>query len=244
VSDGAEKKARTTAFGRDSVNLPRHMCCVVWRSERNIVITLTCPHYEEDELAQTRLPSILLVDDDCIAQQVFARQFGNGGWSVATAADCAQAARLFADNVLDCLVVERDLEDGSGFSLFDRLRAVNPRLSAIMITRRPSVAEAVRAIHAGFCDYRLKSLDCSDLLNPAVWRHEKGARELDELVKRTGSLARAEWNYIQKVLTHSRGNISEAARVLGLHRRSLQRKLRNCPSEDRRGTTVKPRNFT
>jgi two-component system response regulator RegA len=199
---------------------------------------------EEDALAQTRLPSILLVDDDCVAQQVFARQFGNGGWSVATAADCAQAARLFDDNVLDCLVVERDLEDGSGFSLFDRLRAVNPRLSAIMITRRPSVAEAVKAIHAGFCDYRLKSLDCGDLVNPAVWRRETDARELDELVKRTGSLARAEWNYIQKVLTHSRGNVSEAARVLGLHRRSLQRKLRNRPGEDRRDTTVKPGTFT
>jgi ActR/RegA family two-component response regulator len=132
-------------------------------------------------LAQTMLPSVLLVDDDCIAQTVFARQFGNGGWSVATAAGCAQAAQLFAVNVPDCLVVERDLEDGSGFSLFERLRAVNPSLAAIMITRRPSVAEAVKAIHAGFCDYRLKSLDCSDLVNPAAWRHEKGARELDEL---------------------------------------------------------------
>jgi two-component system response regulator RegA len=192
-------------------------------------------------LSQTMLPSVLLVDDDCIALTVFARQFGNGGWSVTTATGCAQAAQVSAVNVPDCLVVERDLEDGSGFTLFEGLRAVNPSLAAIMITRRPSVAEAVKAIHAGFCDYRLKSLDCSDLVNPAAWRHEKGARELDELVKRTGSLARAEWNYIQKVLTHSRGNVSEAARVLGLHRRSLQRKLSRCPGEDGRDVAVSAR---
>ncbi|HEX4405377.1 MAG TPA: response regulator [Polyangia bacterium] len=177
------------------------------------------------------LPSVLLVDDDCIAQTVFARQFGKAGWSVATAAGCAQAAQLAAVHVPDFLVVERDLLDGSGFALFECLRTVNPNLSAVMMTRRPAVAEAVRAIQAGFCDYRLKSLDCGDLVDPDAWRRQQ-ARELESFVKSTGSLARAEWNYIQKVLTHSRGNISEAARILCLHRRSLQRKLRRRPDED------------
>jgi two-component system response regulator RegA len=189
-------------------------------------------------VVQPKLSSVLLVDSDRIAQTVFSGQFSKGGWSVFTAGGCAQALQLAAVNAVDCLVVERDLEDGSGFDLFERLWAMNPNLSAIMLTRRPSVAEAVRAIHAGFCDYRLKSLDCGDFVSPAAWRHERRERSYGDLVKKTGSLAGAEWNYIQKVLTHSRGNVSEAARVLGLHRRSLQRKLRRHTSNVRGDSTV------
>ena len=185
-------------------------------------------------MAQTDLPSVLLVDGEPGAREAFARQFKEGGWSVATADGCAEALQSSSIIVPDCLVVERDLADGSGFSLFDRLRAVNPRLSAVLVTRHPSISEAVRAIHAGFYDYRPKSLDyCRDLPDLfGRWLRE-GARPASEPVKTTGSLARIEWNHIQRVLTHSRGNVSEAARVLGLHRRSLQRKLRKPHGEDR-----------
>ena len=192
-------------------------------------------------MAQPKLSSVLLVDGDRGTQRVFSEQFSNEGWSVSVAASRADALRLSVVDFVDCLVVERDLEDGSGFSLFETLRTTNRNLSAVMVTRHPSVAEAVKAIHAGFCDYRLKSLDCRDLVNPAAWRHEDGARASNDLVERTGSLAKAEWNHIQRVLTHSRGNISEAARVLGLHRRSLQRRLSRYPGEERSDTTVSAR---
>jgi two-component system response regulator RegA len=170
--------------------------------------------------------SILVVDGERAAREVLARQFSDAGWSVATAAGCAQALASSAVGAPDCLVVDRELADGSGFSLFERLRAVKPELSAVMVTRHPSVSEAVRAIHAGFCDYRLKSLDCSDLVAPSAWQFGRRARPPKAPINPTSSLARVEWNHIQEVLVHSRGNVSEAARVLGLHRRSLQRKLR------------------
>ena len=189
-------------------------------------------------MAQTQAPTILLVDGERAAREVFARQFTEGGWSVVTAADCAQALQSSSVRVPDCLVVERDLADGSGFSLFHRLRTVNPGLSAVMMTLQPSIAESVRAIHAGFFDYRLKSFDCADLVDAFAWRLGKGARPPKDAIPATASLARVEWNHIQRVLTHSHGNVSEAARVLGLHRRSLQRKLRRSPGEDRGDSTI------
>jgi two-component system response regulator RegA len=187
-------------------------------------------------LAQTTPLSILVVDGERAAREVFARRFSDEGWSVATAGDRAQALLSFSANVPHCLVVERDLADGSGFSLFERLRTVNPDLSAVMMTLQPSITEAVRVIRAGFCDYRLKSLDCRDLLDPAAWRFGRAARPAKDpakMAKMAGSLAHVEWNHIQEVLTYSHGNVSEAARVLGLHRRSLQRKLRRSSGEDR-----------
>jgi two-component system response regulator RegA len=115
---------------------------------------------------------------------------------------------------------------------------MNPALCAIMMTREPSIAESVRAIHAGFFDYRLKSFDCNDLVDASAWRLGEGARTPKDPIPTTASLARVEWNHIQRVLTHSHGNVSEAARVLGLHRRSLQRKLRRSPVEDRDDSTI------
>jgi two-component system response regulator RegA len=142
-----------------------------------------------------------LVDGERAAREALARQFSEAGWSVATAASRAQALASSVD-VPDCLVVDRDLVDGSGFNLFERLRAVNPDLCAVMMTRNPSLGAA------------------RPTKDPAK-----------DPVTATSSLARVEWNHIQDVLVHSRGNVSEAARVLGLHRRSLQRKLRRSPGE-------------
>jgi two-component system response regulator RegA len=182
-------------------------------------------------LAQTRPPSVLLVDGERGAREALARQFIDSGWSVATADGWAQALRSAVVAVPDCLVVDQTLSDGSGFGLFDRLRALNPELSAVMVTRQPSIAEAVRAIRAGFCDYRSKSLDCSRL--PDIFGYDlgEGSRPANDPGGDMGSLARVEWDHIQTVLLQARGNVSEAARVLGLHRRSLQRKLRRAPDE-------------
>jgi two-component system response regulator RegA len=192
-------------------------------------------------LAQKRAPTILLVDAEHVARELLARQFREAGWSVVAAASCAEAWRSSSIDAPEFLIVEPDLGDGSGFSLFQRLQAVNPSLAAVMMTRQPSIAEAVRAIHAGFCDYRLESFERRDLLDPSAWRLGKGARTTKDPIETTASLARVEWNHIQRVLTHSRGNVSEAARVLGLHRRSLQRKLRRSPREDRRDLSLAAR---
>ena len=129
------------------------------------------------------------------------------------------------------LIVEQKLADGSGFDLLARVRAVNPEVAAVVLTRYPSVAAAVHAIRMGFQDYLAKPIEARRIAAlfgaaPTMGRNESAANDIFESDEEPASLARVEWEHIHTVLLDCGGNISEAARVLGLHRRSLQRKLR------------------
>ena len=129
------------------------------------------------------------------------------------------------------LIVEQRLPDGTGFDLLGKVRAVNPEVVAVVLTRYPSVAAAVHAIRMGFQDYLAKPIEArriAALLGavPALASSEGAANDVFDADDEPASLARVEWEHIHTVLLDCGGNISEAARVLGLHRRSLQRKLR------------------
>jgi len=146
--------------------------------------------------------------------------------------------------VPDYLIVEQKVCDGSGFDLLLRLKALNPAVKAIVLTRYPSIAAAVHAIRLGFQDYLAKPIEprrVAALLGagatPAIGTNEVVANDVFDADDEPASLARVEWEHIHAVLLDCRGNISEAARVLGLHRRSLQRKLRRLgpPLESSRG---------
>jgi two-component system response regulator RegA len=128
------------------------------------------------------------------------------------------------------LIVEQRLPDGSGFDLLPRIRALNPSVVGVVLTRTPAIAAAVHAIRTGFRDYLAKPMEARRVgillglaaPGPGVSAANDVAFEEEE----SASLARVEWEHIHAVLIDCGGNISEAARVLGLHRRSLQRKLR------------------
>jgi two-component system response regulator RegA len=175
---------------------------------------------------QSKIPSVLLVDLERDTREALARALRERGWIVSTADRYALAVHLTSGAAPDHLVVEQPLPDGCAFALFSRLRQLNPRLTAVMVTRQPSVPRAVRAIRVGFADYRPKGsardLDIAAL--EAALRPSAGPE--NEPPAPPISLARVEWDHIQSVLTRSRGNVSKAARILGLHRRSLQRRLR------------------
>jgi two-component system response regulator RegA len=131
------------------------------------------------------------------------------------------------------LIVEQRLPDGAGFDLLPRMKSLNPSVVGLVLTRTPAVAAAVHAIRNGFRDYLAKPMEARRLgvllgiVSPAPGAAASAANDVvafdDE---EPASLARVEWEHIHAVLIDCGGNISEAARVLGLHRRSLQRKLR------------------
>jgi two-component system response regulator RegA len=182
-------------------------------------------------------PTVLIVDDEAAPRENLATWFRGAGCHVRLAATCTEALSVAAVALPDRVLVEQRLTDGSGLELFPRLRALSPGLSGVVLTRYPSIAGAVHAIRIGFRDY---------LAKPADWVHLAalfGIAPPERVIGRASpandtandatndgpesyTLARAEWEHIQAVLFACCGNISEAARVLGVHRRSLQRKLR------------------
>jgi two-component system response regulator RegA len=175
----------------------------------------------------------LIVDDDPCVRTSLAQWFRDARWSVRTAERCVQAAALAGLAAPNYLLVEQRLADGTGFDLLTRVRALNPEVAAIVLTRYPSVAAAVHAIRMGFQDYLAKPIEARRIAAlfgaapSAVGRAEgDAANDVFDADDEPASLARVEWEHIHTVLLDCRGNISEAARVLGLHRRSLQRKLR------------------
>jgi two-component system response regulator RegA len=96
-----------------------------------------------------------------------------------------------------------------------------------VLTGYGSIATAVEAVRRGAIDYLNKPVDTEQIL--AVFDREHAAATATDVTEAKPSLARVEWEHIQRVLSDCGGNISEAARQLGIHRRSLQRKLSKLP---------------
>jgi two-component system response regulator RegA len=178
--------------------------------------------------------TLLVVDDDPCASEPMVRWFRELRWNVRVAVSRAQAVDYAVAHLPDFLVVEQRLVDGPGYELLPRLKALNPAVVGVVLTRLPSIAAAVHAIRLGFRDYLAKPIaprrlaclfgvgspDDADAVNGLAAANDVAVAD------EPPSLARVEWEHIHSVLLDCRGNISEAARVLGLHRRSLQRKLR------------------
>jgi two-component system response regulator RegA len=190
------------------------------------------PSYGAVNTTQRPPTNVLIVDDDPCASESLATWFRTARCSVRTASTCAQAVMMAMSAIPEYLIVEQRLPDGSGFDLLPRMKALNPSVVGLVLTRTPAVAAAVHAIRNGFRDYLAKPIEARRLgvllgiASPAPGAAGAANDVLAFDDEEPASLARVEWEHIHAVLIDCGGNISEAARVLGLHRRSLQRKLR------------------
>lgn len=170
--------------------------------------------------------SLLLIDDDPAFRQMLARVLTRRGFEVRAAADAAEAQQQLADNPPDYAVVDMKLEADSGLNLIAPLRAANAAMRIVVLTGYASIATTVEAIKRGADDYLAKPLDIDALLS-ALEAEATGDSQVDAVEPM--SLKRLEWEHIQRVLDEHEGNVSAAARALGMHRRSLQRKLAKKP---------------
>jgi two-component system response regulator RegA len=116
----------------------------------------------------------------------------------------------------------------SGLELLQALLAIDPATKIVVLTGYGSIATAIDAVRLGATHYLPKPADADDIV-AAFARGESPPLEPPEPDYQAPSLARAEWEHINRVLSDCGGNISEAARRLGIHRRSLQRKLQKYP---------------
>jgi two-component system response regulator RegA len=170
-------------------------------------------------------PTLLVVEDDDVLRSRLVRAFVERGFVAQGAASAAEAHRL-SEEAPEYAVVDLRIGDESGLTVIKSLLAKDPATRVVMLTGYGSIATAVEAMRLGALHYLTKPADADEILT-ALQRGEASATPAvpDEPL----SLARAEWEHINSVLVSVSGNISEAARRLGLHRRSLQRKLAKYP---------------
>ena len=173
-------------------------------------------------------PSILIVDDDEVYRTRLARAFVDRGYETRTAQDYDTAVSAATSESPEYAVVDLKMPGKSGLELVKALKDIDPATKTVVLTGYGSIATAIDAVRLGATYYLSKPADADDIV-AAFARGEAPPLTPPETEYRAPSLARAEWEHINRVLSDCGGNISEAARRLGIHRRSLQRKLQKYP---------------
>ncbi|HJT98156.1 MAG TPA: response regulator [Rhodanobacteraceae bacterium] len=172
---------------------------------------------------------VLLIDDDEVFTRVLARALGARGFSIATAGNRADALAAARAEAPDHAVLDLKLGEESGLALIPELLAIRPALRILLLTGYASIATAVEAIKRGAFDYLAKPVDADQVVQALRGDGHAEHPHAAAPVFAAPPLKRLEWEHIQRVLAECEGNISEAARRLGLHRRTLQRKLAKRP---------------
>ncbi len=172
--------------------------------------------------------TLLLVDDDEIFCQVLARAFTNRGMHTSVANDATTALEHAEQIKPDFAVVDLRMPDSSGLELIPLLLKTHPAMRIIVLTGYASINTAVEAIKLGAVHYLTKPTDADEIMSALTTESGNSSATVRD---KPLSLDRLEWEHLQKVLGDCDGNVSAAARQLGMHRRSLQRKLNKRPAK-------------
>ena len=165
--------------------------------------------------------TLLIVDDDAPLCQRLARAMERRGFIVSTADSVAGGIGAATDQPPAFAVVDMRLGDGRGFDVVTALRQARPGARIVMLTGYGNIATAVAAVKAGAVDYLPKPAD-ADAVERALLAQEDGVPEPPEDPM---SADRVRWEHIQRVFELCERNVSETARRLKMHRRTLQRIL-------------------
>jgi two-component system response regulator RegA len=170
---------------------------------------------------------VLVVDDDERFRERLVRAFSERGLASLGAASYDEACALAATQRIAAAVVDLRMPGQHGLAVLRHLRERDLDIAVVVLTGFGSIATAVEAMRLGARDYLTKPCDADRIL--AALAAEPAAPEQSEPAFETPSLARIEREHIERVLRECGGNVSKAARVLGIHRRTLQYKLAKFP---------------
>jgi two-component system, response regulator RegA len=166
-------------------------------------------------------PVILLVDDDAPLRRSLQRAVERRGFRVYPG-DSLRAGINLAHTIRpDYAVIDLRLEDGSGIDLVKKLRELHPKVRVVILTGYGNIATAVAAVKAGAVDYLAKPADADEVIAALL---ATGAT-LPPPPENPMSADRVRWEHIQRVFEQCNRNVSETARRLNMHRRTLQRIL-------------------
>ena len=170
---------------------------------------------------------LLIIEDDKSLAQILQRRFSTHGFETTVCHDKTQALLTTRRWQPSHILLDMKLDADNGLSLIQPLKQLLPDSVLVLLTGFASIATAVEAIRLGADNYLAKPADTRTILQ-ALSMDKTDLNELIE-VDQIMSTKRLEWEHIQQVLTANNGNVSATARQLGMHRRSLQRKLAKKP---------------
>ncbi|MDR4517264.1 MAG: response regulator transcription factor [Nitrosomonas sp.] len=174
-------------------------------------------------------PSLLVVDDDKIFCDVLAKAMTKRGFNVHTTHTIEDALAQAEAATPEYAIVDLKLSSESGLVLVEKLKALDPGTRIVMLTGYASIATAVEAIKLGATHYLAKPVDADEIMTA----FERTSGETDTPISANPlSVGRLEWEYIHRILTENDNNISVTAKVLNMHRRTLQRKLAKKPHRE------------
>ncbi len=176
--------------------------------------------------SQLRNNVFLIVDDDPVFTQVMSRSLTRRGYTTVVADSAEAALPLIEEHQPSLASLDLKMEGETGLNLLPRLLQLVPDCKVVILTGYSSIATAVEAIKLGAVNYLPKPADTDEILAALK---QTDANPEQEIAEKPMSVNRLTWEHIQKVLTENDGNISATARQLGMHRRTLQRKLQKRP---------------
>ena len=165
---------------------------------------------------------LLIVEDDAAFARTLKRSFERRDYRVLLASSAKEAHELLRTNTPGYAVVDLKLGNESGLSVVQLLHQHSAEMLIVVLTGFASIATAVEAIKLGACNYLVKPSNTDDI--EAAFTRESSEVEIP-VVARPTSIKTLEWERIHEVLAETNFNISETARRLGMHRRTLARKL-------------------
>ena len=171
------------------------------------------------------LQRILLVDDDTVFTEVMTRGLQRRGFTTLACASGDEALSNCSAFSPSHILLDLNMPGSSGLIALPQLLAIAPTARLVVLTGYSSIATAVEATRAGAVNYLCKPASIDEILQAFEAGEEHSAAVPTDPI----SVERLEWEHIQRILQDQHGNISATARALGMHRRTLQRKLQKRP---------------
>lgn len=174
------------------------------------------------------LPLALVVDDDEVFRSRLRDALSQRNWEAGAVQDAEEALQFALDRSPDLVLLDLRMPGRAGLEIIEELRAMDSSMTIIVLTGYGSIPTAISAVKKGADHYLSKPVDADQILAVYESLRSNSSKEPDA-PDSVPSLARVEWEHMQRVISDCGGNISQAARLLGIHRRSLQRKLSKYP---------------
>lgn len=173
---------------------------------------------------------VIVADDDEVFRLRLCRAFVQRNWEAHPAANTEEALRLASQGQFNLALVDLRMPGTDGLTLVERLRSLPQSMKIIVLTGYGSIPTTIRAVKLGADDFLSKPADADQIISAYEQLHlSQQVMPSFETLPPAASLARVEWEHMQRVIADCKGNITQAARLLGVHRRSLQRKLSKNP---------------